>query len=88
MKSFILALLPGLEEETGEFFEKVLSLLDRLSGTVSPSFFLQNIWLIMLTSPSARGTSLNFLAKRLPRLNANEGVQYLFSYQFEESFNI
>lgn len=80
MKSFILALLPGLEEETGEFFEKVLSLLDRLSGTVSPSFFLQNVWLIMLTSPSARGTSLNFLAKRLPRLNANEGVQYLFSY--------
>ena len=80
MKSFILALLPGLEEETGEFFEKVLSLLDRLSGTVSPSFFLQNVWLIMLTSPSARGTSLNFLAKRLPRLNANEGAQYLFSY--------
>ena len=78
MKSFILALLPGLEEETGEFFEKVLSLLDRLSGTVSPSFFLQNVWLIMLTSPSARGTSLNFLAKRLPRLNANEGARYLF----------
>jgi hypothetical protein len=23
MKSFILSLLPGLEEETGEFFEKV-----------------------------------------------------------------
>jgi hypothetical protein len=23
MKSFILALLPGLEEETGEFFDKV-----------------------------------------------------------------
>lgn len=28
MKSFILALLPGLEEETGEFFDKVrLSML-------------------------------------------------------------
>lgn len=25
MKAFILALLPGLEEETGEFFEKVSS---------------------------------------------------------------
>ena len=25
MKSFIIALLPGLEEETGEYFEKVLS---------------------------------------------------------------
>jgi Dopey, N-terminal len=89
MKSFILALLPGLEEETGEFFEKVgwfflrlfqlvsacqvLSLLDRLSGTVSPSFFFQNIWLVMLTTPSARGTALNFLSRRLPRLNPSEG---------------
>ncbi|KAJ6623058.1 Dopey, N-terminal-domain-containing protein [Mycena sp. CBHHK59/15] len=74
MKSFILALLPGLEEETGEFFEKVLSLLDRLSGTISPAFFFQNIWLVMLTTPSARGTSLNLLARRLPRLNAEEDV--------------
>jgi protein dopey len=28
MKGFILALLPGLEEETGEFFDKVSSELD------------------------------------------------------------
>ncbi|KAG5652198.1 hypothetical protein H0H81_005933 [Sphagnurus paluster] len=74
MKSMILALLPGLEEETSEFFDKVLNLLDRLSGTVSPSFFFQNIWLVMLTTPSARGTALNFLARRLPRLNANEDI--------------
>ncbi|KAJ7269339.1 Dopey, N-terminal-domain-containing protein [Mycena haematopus] len=74
MKSFILALLPGLEEETGEFFEKVLSLLDRLSGTVSPAFFFQNIWLVMLTTPSARGTALNLLTRRLPRLNAEEDI--------------
>lgn len=52
---------------------QVLSLLDRLSGTVSPSFFLQNIWLVMLTTPSARGTSLTFLSRRLPRLNGDEG---------------
>ncbi|KAJ3545543.1 hypothetical protein NM688_g5613 [Phlebia brevispora] len=74
MKSFILALLPGLEEETGEFFDSVLGLLDKLSGTVSPSFFLQNIWLIMLTSPSARGTSLNYLSRRLPRLKPDEDI--------------
>ncbi|KAJ7750196.1 Dopey, N-terminal-domain-containing protein [Mycena metata] len=77
MKSFILALLPGLEEETGEFFEKVLSLLDRLSGTVSPAFFFQNIWLVMLTTPSARGTALNLLARRLPRLNAEEDISII-----------
>ncbi|KAI0783393.1 Dopey, N-terminal-domain-containing protein [Abortiporus biennis] len=74
MKSFILALLPGLEEETGEYFEKVLALLDKLSGTVSPSFFLQNVWLIMLTSPPARGTAINFLSRRLPQLNSNEDI--------------
>jgi len=53
---------------------KVLELLDKLSGTVSPSFFFQNIWLIMLTSPSARGTSLSLLSRRLPHMNADEGV--------------
>ncbi|KAI0690744.1 Dopey, N-terminal-domain-containing protein [Cytidiella melzeri] len=74
MKSFILALLPGLEEETGEFFDKVMGILDRLSGTVAPSFLLQNMWLIMLTSPSARGTALNFLSRRLPRLKADEDI--------------
>ncbi|KAF9270860.1 hypothetical protein L218DRAFT_952937 [Marasmius fiardii PR-910] len=74
MKSFILALLPGLEEETGEFFEKVVSLLDRLSGTVSPSFFFQNIWLVMLTSPTSRGTALNFLSRRLPQLHGLEDI--------------
>ena len=55
---------------------QVLSLLDRLSGTVSLSFFFQNIWLVMLTTPSGRGTSLNFLARRLPRFNADEGEHH------------
>lgn len=32
MKSFILALLPGLEEETGEFFEKVRAGFGSLMG--------------------------------------------------------
>jgi hypothetical protein len=91
MKSFILCLLPGLEEETGEYFDKVsggiilpsdtkltetkvLGLLDQISGTVSPSFFLQNVWLIMLTTPPARHTSLNFLSRRLPRMKPEDGA--------------
>ncbi|KAF9654142.1 hypothetical protein BDM02DRAFT_3152598 [Thelephora ganbajun] len=77
MKSFIIALLPGLEEETGEYFEKVLGILDRLSGTVSPSFFLQNVWLIMLTSPPNRGTALNYLARRLPRTTPEEDISHI-----------
>ena len=34
---------------------------------------MQNLWLVMITMPSARGTALNFLSRRLPRLHADEG---------------
>ena len=63
--------------ETSYVIPKVLGLLDQLSKAVSTSFFFQNIWLVMLTTPSARGTSLNFLSRRLPRLDADEGIQKL-----------
>ncbi|KAE8270920.1 hypothetical protein A4X09_0g1426 [Tilletia walkeri] len=68
-RAFILALLPGLEEETNEFFDKVLSILDHLSQSVSSPFFLQNIWLILVSSPKARLSALNYLSRRLPNLN-------------------
>ncbi|KAF8337070.1 Dopey, N-terminal-domain-containing protein [Cantharellus anzutake] len=68
MKGLIVALLPGLEEETGEFFDKVLNLLGQLAETVSESFFLENIWLILLTVPTVRGPALNFLSRRLSML--------------------
>ncbi|KAG9033005.1 hypothetical protein FRB95_000667 [Tulasnella sp. JGI-2019a] len=74
MKAFILALLPGLEEENGEFFEKVLSILDRLSSTVSQSFFLQNVWLILLTSPTSRGSAINYLSRRFPKLSEQPDI--------------
>ncbi|KAF8273824.1 Dopey, N-terminal-domain-containing protein [Lactarius quietus] len=80
MKSFILALLPGLEEETSEFFEQVLNLLDGLSTTVSLSYFLENVWLIMLTVPSARGTALNLVSRRLPRLIAGKDFQTMLGH--------
>ncbi|KAI8459463.1 Dopey, N-terminal-domain-containing protein [Phakopsora pachyrhizi] len=69
MKAFILALLPGLEEETGEHFERVCSLLDELSGAVSLSFFLQNLWLVLITCPGYRISAINFLNRRMPRLS-------------------
>lgn len=74
MKAFILALLPGLEEENGEFFEKVLSILDRLSSTVSQAFFLQNVWLVLLTSPTSRGSAINYLSRRFPKIAEQPGM--------------
>jgi hypothetical protein len=69
----ILALLPGLEEEAGEFFDKVLALLDRLSGMVGPAFFFQNVWLVLVTSPTSRAPALNLLMRRLPKLGPDDG---------------
>jgi len=66
LKSLILALLPGLEEETGEFFDKVLILLDSISKSVSRQFFFENLWLAMITMPSIRLSALNYLSRKLP----------------------
>ena len=81
-KAFILALLPGMEEEMGDFFDtvsdpprylsrvivdtrQVLSLLGRVSDTVSPSFFLQNIFLVLISMPSSRLSALNYLGRKM-----------------------
>lgn len=74
IKAFILALLPGVEEETSEFFDKVSSLLDQLSGTVSPPFFFQHLWLILMTCPSSRVAALNYLSKRLPTISPQDRI--------------
>ncbi|KIR58136.1 hypothetical protein I314_06101 [Cryptococcus bacillisporus CA1873] len=66
-KAFVLALLPGMEEEAGDFFDKILFLLDRLSGAISPSFFLQSVFLILITSPVSRLAALNYLARRMTK---------------------
>ncbi|WAQ81113.1 hypothetical protein PtA15_1A451 [Puccinia triticina] len=74
MKAFILALLPGLEEETGEHFDRVCSLLDQLSSAISLSFFLQNVWLILISGPGYRIPAINFLSRRMPPLLPQETI--------------
>ncbi|GAA98597.1 hypothetical protein E5Q_05284 [Mixia osmundae IAM 14324] len=73
-KAFILALLPGVEEEGGEFFDKVASLLDQLSGAVTPTLFLQNLWLILITSPFSRIPALNYLLRRMPSVGRDDSI--------------
>ncbi|WVF67091.1 hypothetical protein IAT40_001836 [Kwoniella sp. CBS 6097] len=64
-KALVLALLPGMEEETGDFFDQILSLLSRVSDSVTAPFFLQNIFLILISSPSSRLSALNYLSRRM-----------------------
>lgn len=81
LKAIILCLLPGLEEETGEDFERMVQALDKLrqAVTVSPdthdetkadgtaSHYWQCFFLATITNPSRRQGALAFLVRRLPK---------------------
>ncbi|ORY00279.1 hypothetical protein K493DRAFT_392010 [Basidiobolus meristosporus CBS 931.73] len=77
LKSFILALLPGLEEERTELFEKVVALLDKLSNVVGPVSFYQAMWLCMISAPQLRFCAINFLTQRMPKITSLEDVAFL-----------
>ena len=82
LKALILALLPGLEEETSEEFERTLNLVDGFKKAVrSPNtekgevehsngdeFFWQCFFLASITSNSRRLGALAYLIRKLPRL--------------------
>lgn len=82
MKSIVLALLPGLEEETSEDFDRTLKLVDSFKIAIRPSngedlspahstgdgFFWQCFFLASITSHSRRGGALAYLVRNLPKL--------------------
>ncbi|KAH8890997.1 hypothetical protein GQ53DRAFT_688145 [Thozetella sp. PMI_491] len=82
MKSVLLALLPGLEEETSEDFERTLKLVERFKVAIRPSgskeitpvhsigddFFWQCFFLASITSQSRRPGALAYLVRHFPKL--------------------
>ena len=82
LKAITLALLPGLEEETSEEFERTLSLLNNfrnavdkgLENGIGPSnvsgdqYFWQSMFLASITSPSRRQGALAYMVRELPLL--------------------
>ena len=54
-----------------------MSILDYLSSTISPSDLFQNIWLVLISSPSARPTALTYLARRLPKLGPDDDITHI-----------
>lgn len=72
-KSMALALLPGIEEETGDYFDRTLDLLTKLANSVDTGFFYQCLFLIMVTNASSRLAAVHYLSRRLkPRLSEPE----------------
>ncbi|KAK5663397.1 hypothetical protein OQA88_3826 [Cercophora sp. LCS_1] len=82
MKSIVLALLPGLEEETSEDFERTLKLVERFKAAIRPpgaeeltpihftgdDFFWQCFFLASITGQSRRTGALAYLVRSLPQL--------------------
>ncbi|KAH9996943.1 putative regulator of reproduction dopa [Xylariaceae sp. FL0662B] len=89
MKSIILALLPGLEEETSEDFERTLKILEHFKAAIRPpnskkltrtdstgdEFFWQCFFLAAITSQSRRPGALAYLVRNLPRLGHSLGQE-------------
>ncbi|KAL7792929.1 Dopey, N-terminal domain-containing protein [Trichoderma ceciliae] len=82
MKSIILALLPGLEDETSEDFDRTLRLVGSFKQAIRPTdsialteqhasgddFFWQCFFLASVTSHSRRAGALAYLIRNLPVL--------------------
>lgn len=82
LKAIILALLPGLEEETSEEFDRTLNLFDGFKVAVRPAnsedlghnmstgdeYFWQCFFLATITSHSRRSGALAYLVRNLPKL--------------------
>lgn len=82
MKSIVLALLPGLEEETAEDFDRTLKLLESFKKTIrqqtseeitsthssGDDYFWQCFFLAAITSQSRRPGALAYLVRNLPKL--------------------
>lgn len=85
MKSIILALLPGLEDETSEDFDRTLRMVESFKHTIRPAnaeelderhssgdaFFWQCFFLASITSHSRRSGALAYLVRYLPPLGSN-----------------
>ncbi|KAH8153786.1 uncharacterized protein LAJ45_01553 [Morchella importuna] len=70
LKSLILSLLPGIDEEGGEYFDRTLALMDGIrNGVGDDAYFWQCFLLATITSPGRRQGALAFLGRRLPTLD-------------------
>lgn len=88
MKSIILALLPGLEDETSEDFDRTMRLVGNFKKAIRPTdsvtlteqhatgddFFWQCFFLASVTSHGRRAGALAYLVRNLPVLGSDPSI--------------
>ncbi|CAO1636291.1 unnamed protein product [Sympodiomycopsis kandeliae] len=76
-RALVLAVLPGLEEEGAENFDRTLKLLEGLQRCVGQTLFWHCLWAGIATKTGIRQAAINFLVKRPPPFkNKAEAVPY------------
>lgn len=74
LDGFILAILPGLEDETSEFYSRSRTLLDNVELAVGDAgLFARGIWRALLQSPPIRFSAAHYLRTKLS--TADEGLR-------------
>lgn len=72
LDGFVLAILPGLEDESSEFYERSVALLDSVALAAKDSaMFCRALWRALLLSPSMRLPAASYIRSRI----ASEGKQ-------------
>ena len=98
LKAIALALLPGLEDETSEEFERTFTILNKFRNAVGRDLersigqangsgdqhYWQSLFLASITSPSRRQGTLAYMVKELPLLGTPD-IPHSGSYEVEVS---
>eukprot|EP01094_Clydonella_sp_ATCC50884_P023658 TRINITY_DN5731_c0_g2_i1.p1 TRINITY_DN5731_c0_g2~~TRINITY_DN5731_c0_g2_i1.p1 ORF type:complete len:1753 (+),score=537.61 TRINITY_DN5731_c0_g2_i1:137-5395(+) len=67
LSGLIMSLLPGLEEENGEFYDRCRKLLDYISKKTSSQLFFRALWKCVMVSSTIRLPAISYLTQRLPQ---------------------
>ncbi|KAF3921998.1 hypothetical protein ABW20_dc0105088 [Dactylellina cionopaga] len=75
LRSIILAILPGIDEEGGEFFDRTFTLLESIRMNIGEdAYFWQCFLLASITSPGRRQGALAYLSRKMPNLAKEDAL--------------
>jgi len=66
MTGLLISLLPGLEEEGNEIYDRVLRLINKLEKIDRPMFY-HSMWKAAVSSPNVRGAAMVYLDRKFPK---------------------
>ncbi|KAF3902520.1 hypothetical protein ABW21_db0204640 [Orbilia brochopaga] len=75
LRSLILAILPGIDEEGSEFFERTFALLESIRTNIGEeAYFWQCFLLASVSSPGRRQGALAYLSRNMPDLGSEDAL--------------